>query len=98
MRILTLITVVALTSPAMAQEPNKEPKCWDKRIQLWAPCDHLNNLNPLLPGKECWHADYQAFDTCDIESFKPNYRHAQTHREKCQELGLQLDLDTGKCV
>jgi hypothetical protein len=94
MRILTVLTLFALTSPAAAQEPGK---CWDKRIQLWAPCSNLAKDDPLLPGKECWHADYQSFDTCDAASFNPNYHHAQTPREKCQELGLQLNWSTGKC-
>jgi hypothetical protein len=89
-----LVAIVLLAVPARAAERT----CWDKRIQLWVPCSHLANPDALLPGKECWHADYQAFDTCRSESFKPGYRHDPTPREECEAAGKRLDPETGNCI
>lgn len=88
----TLSIALAMMAGIVADVASAQ-QCWDKRIQLWVPCTHLEKIDPLLPGKECWHADYQAFDTCAIESF-----HSKTQREKCQEIGKRLDWGSGKCL
>lgn len=98
MKFLSVLALVIVTQASAQERSTPDPdKCWDKRIQLWVTCDHLKNINPLLPGKECWHHTYQSFDTCDSESFKDGYKHAQTPREACHAIGKELDITTGLC-
>jgi hypothetical protein len=94
----TTIVTMMLALVVLARPAHAEDRCWDGRVQLFTLCEHLDSADALVPGKECWHADYKSFDTCRIESFQFGYRHEKTPREKCEEEGRSLDWHTGRCM